>query len=89
MKVNVSKIGISNHCNNPRSRVVYVEPWGEDYTLLPNEKLEIIAQPSDDIAPWFYIVESDVYTQVYCEATCDFEIWQEGQRLECGHNRGQ
>ena len=63
-----TKIGIWNDQNATRSRVIYVEPWGEDYTLLPDEKLEIVADSGADDIPWFDIVESNDATQVYCES---------------------
>jgi len=36
-----SKLGVRNSRKAPQ--VVAVEPWGNDYTLLPDEKLEVIA----------------------------------------------
>jgi hypothetical protein len=34
----------------------HVEPWANDYTLLPEEELEIVAF-GDDAVPWFNVVE--------------------------------
>ena len=49
-----AKLGVWNSTKHPR--VVWVEPWGEDYTLLPEEKLEIaVADESEQ--PWFNVVE--------------------------------
>jgi hypothetical protein len=63
-----------------------VEPWGEDYTLLPQEELEIMIHYEAEL-PWFHLVERDHSTQVYIETCNEFEIYQKGDRLECGHKR--
>jgi hypothetical protein len=79
-----SKFGVWNARKVPL--VVAVEPWANDYTLLPDEKLEIIAF-SDTAVPWFNVVEWDGTTQVYCEDTADFKVVKGGLELECGHQR--
>ena len=79
-----SKIGFSNERKSPQ--VIAVEPWANDYTLLPGEQLEIIAFGRTAI-PWFNVVEWDGTSQVYCEETVDFRVLQKGIELECGHNR--
>lgn len=43
MAKSFTRIGISNGRDEQRPRVIYVEPWGRDYTLLPGEDLEIVA----------------------------------------------
>ena len=67
-------------------RIVWVEPWAEDFTLLPGEEVEIIAR-NDSEQPWFFLIEWPESTQIYLEASSDFEVLQNGNRLECGHNR--
>jgi hypothetical protein len=84
-----AKIGIINYQDNTSSRVVYVEPWADDYTLLPGEELVIFADSDAEEHPWFNVVESTNATQVYCEATSGFSVWQNGRELACGHNRGR
>ena len=79
-----SKIGVSNRRDAPQ--VVAVEPWADDFTLMPGEELEIVAY-SDSAAPWFFVVEWKGTSQIYCNETDDFEVLQGGVRLECGHNR--
>ena len=79
-----TKFGFSN--NRAIPHVVYVEPWGEDFTLMPGEELEIVAF-SRGPAPWFYTVESDEGSQIYCNETDDFKVCQNGRELICGHNR--
>ena len=81
----MAKIGVSNQ--NKRPHVVWVEPWAEDFTLLPGEELEIRAS-STLSQPWFHVVESDGHTQVYIETIyATYEVLQHGNPLQCGHNR--
>jgi hypothetical protein len=77
-------IGVWNARKSPH--VVWVEPWANDYTLLTDEKLEIVATGKGKV-PWFNVVESDGSTQVYCENTDDFEVVQDGHPLANGHQR--
>ena len=79
-----SKLGVWNARKAPQ--VVAVEPWANDYTLLPDERLEVIAF-GDTAVPWFNVVEWDGTTQVYCEDTADFKVVQGDRELECGHQR--
>jgi hypothetical protein len=78
-------IEVSNDQDAPQ--VVYVEPWGSDYTLLPQEKLQVVAFGSTR-TPWFTFAEADDAIQVYCEDADDFQVYQDGKLLECGHQRG-
>ena len=81
-----AKIVITN--GRQSSQVVYIEPWGEDYTLLAGESLDVIAL-GRVIAPWFNVVESDNNIQVYIEGdSTEFAVYQGGLRVRCGHNRG-
>lgn len=79
-----SKLGVSNSRKAPQ--VVAVEPWATDYTLFPDEELEVIAF-GESAVPWFNVVERDGTTQVYCENTVDFKVVQGDRELECGHQR--
>src|SRR5262249_54509773 len=58
-----AKLGVSNSRSKPQ--VVAVEPWANDYTLLPGEELEIVAFGDAEL-PWFHVVEWDGVSQVYC-----------------------
>lgn len=79
-----SKLGVSNA--RPTPQVVAVEPWANDYTLMPGEELVIVAF-GDTAVPWFHVVEWDGTSQVYCEDTVDFRVLQSDRELECGHQR--
>jgi hypothetical protein len=79
-----ASIELSNQRASPH--VIAIEPWGEDFTLMPGEELEVVAFGGERI-PWFHVVEWDGATQVYCEGAVDFRVLQAGVQLECGHNR--
>ena len=64
----------------------------EDFTLLQEEELEIVAW-NPKIVPGFSIMEYDgptqSATQVYPDIvnTDDYHVTQNGRKLEAGHNR--
>ncbi len=77
-------LAVTNQRATPH--VVAVEPWGEDFTLLAGESLEIVAF-SEAKLPRFELVEWEGSTQVYCEESVSFKALQDGVELECGHSR--
>ena len=84
-----AKIAFDNSREDKRPSAVYVEPIGEDYTLLAGEEFEIIAYGNSE-PPWFHVREFGDGCQVYLEGDgngYDFDVMQNGKRLECGHNR--
>jgi hypothetical protein len=92
VKIRTAKIGIVNNRTAPH--VVWIEPWANDYTLMPGEELEVIATGGDlqprlvrDIQPDFNVVEHDGATQVYCENTADFKVMQGSRELPLGAQR--
>ena len=60
----ISKVVISNYLGSSHPRIVYVEPGGAHYKLLPGQELEIIATTIGFPAT-FRVVESDLATQVH------------------------
>ena len=79
-----ASLGFSN--SRVSAHVVIIEPWAEDFTLLPGEAMTLIAHGNSAI-PSFEIVELDGASQVFCNAASDFQALQGHVRLECGHNR--
>jgi hypothetical protein len=79
-----AKLGVLNSRKVPQ--IVAVEPWANEYTLLPGEELEIWAFGNSAV-PWFYVVEWDGTTQVYLNDAADFKVLQSDHVLERGHNR--
>ena len=85
-----AKIGVSN--DEQQLRVIWVEPWPNDFTLLPGESLEIHVRSSTAQA-WFNVVETDRNMQIYVELppsdlmSAVVEVYQGTQMLQSGHNR--
>jgi hypothetical protein len=83
------QLRFSNESKVPR--VIYVEPRGDDYTLLPNEELEM--RIADDRPQTFHLIESDQVTQVFLESmniknvNTLFTVYQNGHEIHGGHNR--
>jgi hypothetical protein len=81
----LARLQVQNSTEKPR--ILWVEPWAEDFTLLAGEELEIIARSTTE-QPWFHIVEWPESSQVYLEGVSkDYEVLQNGIHLGCGHNR--
>lgn len=80
-----AKLGVSNR--SKRAFIVWAEPYCEDYTLLPGESLEILAR--DELEqPWFHLDQRGDCVQVWIEVgSSDYDVVQNGIRLECGHQR--
>jgi hypothetical protein len=87
MKYKLAKIEICNKVNHPI--VIIIEPWANDYCILPGETFEITALSDKmDINSYFHVVYSENQIDVYPEGQCDdFSVMLNGQELECGHNR--
>jgi hypothetical protein len=80
-----AKITVSNHHDCPH--VIWVEPWAEDFTLLPKEEFEVRAVGST-VQPSFKVVESKRHTQVYVDPIeVRYEVLQHGRVINGGHNR--
>lgn len=64
-----------------------LEPWGEDYGMLPNDKFEIIEKEAEE-GFYFHILFGEKYIWVYAEGTGEIypRVYQNGEELECGHN---
>lgn len=81
----VHSIKVSNERREPLT--VWLEPWGEDYTLLPDETFDVVAEGA---SPDFYFDmacnEKDVLVYAEGDCTCVF-VLRDGDALECGHNR--
>jgi len=84
MNSQTTTIGL--HSSRKTAHVFCVEPWGEDYTLLPGEEVTLVASGRTAV-PWFNLVEQDDCTLVCCEETAEFKVLQGCRQLECGHQR--
>ena len=81
-----NRIGVSRDDSCLLPRVVYVEPWGTDYTLLPGERIEIVVI-GGGASTWFNVVEHDTATCVWIEGSgidlmaLKFEVFQNGKQI--------
>jgi hypothetical protein len=83
-KKSIYKVVVSN--DSDELKTLMLEPWGEDYVMKPKDEFEIIEEDVEDV--YFHIVYSD-YIAVYVEGTGNSypRVYQNGEELECGHNR--
>jgi hypothetical protein len=66
---------------------LWLEPWGADYTMLPGDLFEVLAE---GVAEDFYLHLGfkEKYLLLWVEGKfSDLSITQDGNPLECGHNR--
>jgi hypothetical protein len=82
-----SRLGITNYGTAPL--IVMVEPWANDFTLLPGESLDIIAWGFTEDSYFNLAHGGDPdYLPVYIEGPCeDWAVYQGDTELQCGHNR--
>jgi hypothetical protein len=82
-----AKLVANNFRRDGRTVTVWLEPLGEDYTLLAGESLEIIAT-GRGFTPWFDVGNVESGLSVVIEGgPQDFVVYQNGRQLLCGHNR--
>jgi hypothetical protein len=72
-----------------RPHVVWIEPWAEDYTMLPNQQLTVTTSgPKKHSGPLFELVETRGNTQVYVDARLIVpEVLIDDVAVKVGHNR--
>jgi hypothetical protein len=58
-------------------RIVRLEPWGREFALTLDEKLEVTSQPKSAQA-CFRLMESDDRTQVFVEGCFDVTVLKDG-----------
>ncbi len=60
-----------------RLRIVRLEPWGREFPLTRDEKLEVTSQAKSAQAS-FRLMESDDRTQVFAEGCSDVSVLKDG-----------
>ncbi len=79
-------IGIWNDRSQPH--LVWIEPWGGDFTMLPGQKMTVTTRgPDTKDGPWFVLVETEHNTQVFVERGEYPQVQLNGVVVEEGHNR--
>jgi len=81
------KLLITNDSDKPL--LISLEPWGEDYTLLAKEEVEIIARDCRDDFHYNVVYYND-FVAVYVEGGKGDEhpgVYCQGIKLQSGYNR--
>jgi hypothetical protein len=76
-------LSMSIHNATQRSRVVLLEPWGLEFMMVPNEKLEITARSGPDGAG-LRVVEADHRTLVFVEGCSAVRVIKDGMTYNLG-----
>jgi hypothetical protein len=65
---------------------MWLEPWGEDYGIDPDEVLEIIATTVDK--SFYFQVDLADEIKVWAEGqVSDIGVYKDGELLQCGYKR--
>ena len=68
---------------------LWIEPWGEDYTLIPHETVQVVAEScSDEFYLHWHLEEGKIIIYAEGDQGATVSVYQEGNLLECGHHRG-
>ena len=76
-------LSMSVHNATQQSRVVLLEPWGLEFVLVLNEKLEITARSGPDGAG-LRVVEADHRTLVFVEGCSGVRVIKDGMTYNLG-----
>lgn len=82
--------GIALTLNNETSRpiVVWIEPLGEDYTMLPKDKIDIVPSAEELSSleygrPTIFFQDDKIIVYTFL----NYEVYFNDIRVECGHQR--
>lgn len=65
-----------------RNLTLYLEPWGEIYTLLPEDEFEILAEGIDE--SFYFNVDAGDEVMVWSYGQLEnIGVYQKGELLEC------
>ena len=85
MAHNLANIELRNETSRPR--VIWIEPWGEELTIMPGETIKITAKHEGEL-PYFGIVDHDEGMQVFIETSdprsCEYWLAKGGEQLAAG-----
>ena len=79
------KILIEN--DSEHFKTLYLEPWGEDYGMNPNDKFEIIEGEATENFYFHIVYNQDILVWVEGQSDAYPRVYEDGQELICGHNR--
>lgn len=75
--------------SNDRSSfaTLWLEPWGEDYGMFPNDEFEVVALDAEETF-YFHVCYNNKDIMLYAEGKNTYpSVYQNGKLLSCGHNR--
>lgn len=65
---------------------LWVEPWGRDYVIKPDETFELVAKNSG--ADFFFQIDFGSDIKIWAEGKFeDVEVFSDDSLLVCGHGR--
>ena len=81
----VYKVVVTN--DSEERKTLVLEPWGEDYGMMPHDTFEIIEKEAEE--GFYFHIDFGEYITVYAEGPGNAlpRVYQNGEELECGHNR--
>ncbi len=80
----IVKIKVRNEFS--KAVTLWLEPWGEDYGMLPDDEFEIIAKDVDE--NFYFQVDFGEDIKVWAEGqVIDIGIYKDNELLECSYNR--
>ncbi len=79
------KVKVSN--DRTSFSTLWLEPWGEDYGMHPNDELKVVAVEAEEkFCFHVYYDENDI--KVWAEGDAKYvAVYQNDKMLSCGHNR--
>lgn len=75
--------------NFDREITLWLEPWGADYGMEPNDEFEIIEEDASDDFYFYIVFNKDNDIIIYLEGVkASYPIIKQNDKeLSCGHNR--
>ncbi len=66
---------------------MWLEPWGEDYGMMPGDEFEVVAADAGE-GFYFQLINEEADVKVYAEGDVrPVSVYHKGAELSCGHNR--
>ena len=81
----MQRIKVTNH--RATFVTLWLEPWGEDYGMLPGDEFDVVAADAGDDF-YFHLTSEDRDMKLYAEGDVrEVTVYNGGAELSCGHNR--
>lgn len=80
-----TKIIVRNDSGKPKT--LYLEPWGEDYGMMPDDEFEIIESEANENFYFHIDFNDDILVWANGQPDAYPRVYSKGKELLCGHNR--